>query len=67
MYNGKRQIMNTLFLLKENAFLTFVRKAFSISSIGYNNQPEDPWTRACDGRFLNSTSYRAEEVLRKDI
>ncbi|MFC6039285.1 hypothetical protein ACFPYN_07510 [Paenisporosarcina macmurdoensis] len=27
----KRQIMNTLFLLKENAFLTFVRKAFSIS------------------------------------
>jgi len=27
--------MNTMLLLKENALLTFVRKAFSISSIGY--------------------------------
>jgi len=35
----KLQMKNTLFLLKENAFPTFVRKAFSISWIGVTISP----------------------------
>jgi len=29
IYNGKRQIVNTLFLLKENAFPTFCQKGIN--------------------------------------
>jgi len=40
--NYKHQKLTTLILFKENAFPTFVRKAFSISLNGDNNQSEYP-------------------------